>query len=221
MYADDQLLAISGLCHYVFCKRRCALIHLEHLWTENYLTADGRLMHERVHEGEPETRGNLRTVRGLSLISRRLGLAGVADLVEFHREPTATLVLPGWTGTWRVYPVEYKRGKARQVNHDQIQLCAQTICLEEMLNTTIPEGALYYGQTRKRTVVPMSTELREKTEQIAAEFHQLMEKKEIPIATFKPCCKSCSLIDDCMPELSGAASRYLEKMITESAADDF
>ena len=221
MYADDQLLAISGLQHFAFCRRQCALIHLERIWTENYLTADGRVMHERVHEGDPETRGDLRTVRGLSLVSRRLGLVGVADLVEFHRDAASSLTLPGFSGTWRVYPVEYKRGKMRRENHDQIQLCAQALCLEEMLNTRIPEGSLYYGQTRKRTIVSMSEELRHETERIAMKFHQLMEMKSLPPPDKQAHCKSCSLADECMPELCASASRYLEKMIVESSEDIF
>lgn len=216
MYSADELVPISGLQHLAFCKRQCALIHLERLWTESFLTADGRLMHERVHSDESETRGDLRIVRGLPLVSRRLGLSGIADVVEFHRDDDSPLRLPKFSGTWRVYPVEYKRGKRKKGNHDDVQLCAQAICLEEMLGVVINEGSLYYGQTRSRTVVSLDRKLREETENLAEQFHQLMTSGITPAPQAGPQCKSCSLADDCLPDLSGKASAYLAKMIEEN-----
>jgi len=216
MYADDQLLAVSGLQHIAFCARQCALIHLEQTWSESFLTAQGRLMHERVHSDESETRGDLRITRGLPLTSRRLGLVGVADVVEFHRDPDSTFKLPGRQGTWRVYPVEYKRGKRKKDKVDEVQLCAQALCLEEMLGVTIPEGSLYYGQTRNRVVVPLDAELRNETERLTGKFHELMASGVTPPPSVSPRCKSCSLSEDCMPGLPGNAAAYLDKMIAEN-----
>ncbi len=217
MDADEELLAISGLQHIAFCERQCALIHLEQVWTENFHTAEGRLMHERVHSDESETRGDLRIVRGLPLKSRRLGLVGFADVVEFHRQDGADVVLPKQKGTWSVYPVEYKRGKKKKDNTDAVQLCAQGLCLEEMLQTRIPEGSLYYGRTRSRTVVPFDERLRTETaESLAERFHRLMERGITPPPKAGPHCASCSLAEECLPDLSGSASGYLEKMIAEN-----
>ena len=213
MYCDDQLLAVSGLQHIAFCARQCALIHLEQAWSENFLTAQGRIMHERVHGNESETRGDVRITRGLPLSSRRLGLVGVADVVEFHRDPESSFRLPGRHGTWRVYPVEYKRGKRKKDNVDEVQLCAQALCLEEMLEVIIPEGSLYYGQTRNRVIVPINEPLRRETELLAERFHELMDSGQTPPPTIGQHCKSCSLAGDCMPELPKKASAYIEKMI--------
>jgi CRISPR-associated exonuclease Cas4 len=213
MYRDDQLLAVSGLQHIAFCPRQCALIHLEQAWSENFLTAQGRLMHERVHSTESETRGDVRITRGLPLRSQRLGLVGVADVVEFHRDPESTFKLPGRQGTWRVYPVEYKRGKRKKGNIDEVQLCAQALCLEEMLDVNILEGSLYYGQTKNRVVVAIDEPLRRETEQLAERFHELMDSGQTPPPTIGPQCKSCSLAEECMPALPKNAAAYLEKMI--------
>ncbi len=213
---SEELLPISGLQHLAFCARQCALIHLERAWTENVLTAEGRLMHERVHSDESETRGDLRIVRGLPLVSRRLGLSGVADVIEFHRDANSPLRLEKYSGTWRVYPVEYKRGKQKKGDHDEVQLCAQAICLEETLGVSIPEGSLFYGKTRNRTVVPLDKTLRNKTERLAAEFHQLMQSGVTPPPSAGEHCKSCSLADECMPDLKRKAADYVAKMIEEN-----
>jgi len=217
MYSDDQLLAVSGLQHIAFCARQCALIHLEQTWSENFLTAQGRLAHDRVHSDESETRGDVRITRGLPLASRRLGLVGIADVVEFHRDPDSTFKLPGRQGTWRVYPVEYKRGKRKKNNVDEVQLCAQALCLEEMLDVTIPEGSLYYGQTRNRVIVSLNEKLRRETEQLAQRFHDLMASGVTPPPAIGPYCKSCSLAAECMPALPQNASAYLEQMIDKSS----
>ncbi|MDR3110266.1 MAG: CRISPR-associated protein Cas4 [Planctomycetaceae bacterium] len=216
MYSENQFVAISGLSHLAFCERQCALIHLEQLWTENIFTAEGRLMHEKVHSSESETRGDIRTVRGLPLHSKRLGLVGVADVVEFHRDENATLQLPKQKGAWFVYPVEYKHGKRKKGNCDTVQLCAQALCLEEMLNTEISEGALFYGKTKSRTVIAFDKRLRTETELLALRFHKLMEGGETPPPKTGAHCQSCSLVEDCMPQLSGKASLYIDKMIEQS-----
>lgn len=216
----EELLPISGLQHLAFCERQCALIHLERLWTENVLTAEGRVLHDRVHSDDSETRGKVRTARGLPLVSHRLGLSGVADVVEFRRDDNATLRLPKRLGTWSVYPVEYKRGKRKKENFDEIQLCAQALCLEEMLNVPIPEGSLFYGKTRSRTEVSITDDLRTETRRLALRFHELMRSGITPPPKPGPHCESCSLADECMPgvvqKTSGRASVYLTKMIEES-----
>ncbi len=141
IYSEDDLFMISALQHYAFCPRQCALIHIEQAWLENRWTAEGRILHERVHEQEGESRAGVRIERGLPLRSLRLGLVGVADVVEFHP-------LPG--GGWQLFPVEYKRGKPKPDHCDEVQLCAQAMCLEEMMGVEVSQGALFYGKTRHR-----------------------------------------------------------------------
>ncbi|MCL2744479.1 MAG: CRISPR-associated protein Cas4 [Planctomycetaceae bacterium] len=218
MFSEDQYVAISGLQHLAFCEKQCALIHLEKLWTENVLTAEGRLMHDNAHSNTSETRGDLRIVRGLPLHSKRLGLSGIADVVEFHRSENASLQLPKHKGAWFVYPVEYKHGTKKSFKSDSIQLCAQALCLEEMLQTEIKEGALFYGKTKSRTAVQFDENLRTKTEYYALRFHQLMETGEIPPPKAGAHCKQCSLVDDCMPQLSGKASLYFAQMLEQTLA---
>ncbi len=143
-YAEDDLIPISALQHLIFCERQCALIHVEQAWDENRFTAEGRIMHERVHEAGEDSRGTVRVARGLSLRSLRLGLIGKADVVEFHRVER---------GRWRPFPVEHKRGKPKPDESDKVQLCAQALCLEEMLGAEVPSGAIFYGRTRHRLEV--------------------------------------------------------------------
>ena len=165
--ADESLVMISALQHWLFCRRQCALIHLEQVWEENRLTASGRVLHERVDERKSETRRTLRQAMAVRLVSHRLGVWGVADMVEFHLAdaecaPDGTKVaarLPGLAGFWRPFPVEYKRGKPKSHRADEVQLCAQAICLEEMLGVSIPTGALFYGEPRRRDRKSTTSEL--------------------------------------------------------------
>ena len=143
----DDLIMLSALQHLVFCERQCALIHIEQLWSENVLTAEGRIMHDKVDTANRESRGNIRIEYGVPMRSLRLGLIGKADVVEFHK-PCPVMYLNGNSDKWIPFPVEYKRGKPKGGNCDKVQLCAQALCLEEMMNVEIPEGALFYGQTR-------------------------------------------------------------------------
>ena len=163
MYTEDDLLPISALQHLEFCPRRCALIHIEGAWTENVQTAEGRALHQRVHESPSETVAGVRVARGLRLCSRELGLFGVADVVEFH--PTEShdervVTLPGSQQRWIAFPVEYKRGRRKSEMSYAVQLCAQALCLEEMLGGFVPAGALYHGQSRRRQVIPFDEPLR-------------------------------------------------------------
>lgn len=212
-YTEDQLLPLSALQHFIFCPRQCALIHVEQAWSENRLTAEGRIMHDRVHGGDNESRGDVRISRGIRLKSLRLGLAGIADVVEFHRN--------GETDQWRPFPVEYKRGKPKAGRCDEVQICAQALCLEEMLDLHIPEGALFYGKTRRRAGVAFEPELRNLVEHTAALVHELMESGKTPPPVAGPKCRSCSLHDLCMPEVAAAprnVASYLERIMAEADA---
>lgn len=199
---------LSALQHYLFCPRQCALVHVEGVWSENYLTAAGRQLHERVDRKGTETRKDVHLATSLRLLSNRLGLTGVADMVEFHRqsEPRdaggicVAARLPGQAGFWRPFPVEYKRGAPKAHRADEVQLCAQALCLEEMLGVSIKAGALFYGESRRRTDVEFDAELRALTEDVAAKVHELMRNGKTPPPVLTKGCKACSLFEQCQPK---------------------
>jgi len=202
--AEDALVPVSALQHYLFCPRQCALIHVERIWTEDGATAEGRILHERVDGGRPDRRGGVRTVRGLMLRSFALGVAGKADAVEFHGSTP--------------YPVEYKRGRPKAHRADAVQLCAQALCLEEMFGLPVPEGALFYGETRKRQPVAFDDELRALTVGVAAATRAMIVAAYTPPPRFGPGCRRCSLAGDCRPqrlEKPPAVQRWLAGQITE------
>jgi CRISPR-associated exonuclease Cas4 len=201
MFTEEDLLPLSGLQHMQFCERQWALIHLEQIWMENRLTAEGQVMHERVHQSQSEGRPGLRIVRGLRLHSLRLGLSGQADVVEYYRTEQAGIRLPGRQGFWTAFPVEYKRGKPKSDACDEVQLCAQGLCLEEMYGSPVAGGALYYGEPRRRTDVFFSPELREQTETLATRMHALYQARITPRASWEPKCDACSLRDACLPKI--------------------
>jgi CRISPR-associated exonuclease Cas4 len=206
-YTQDDLIQLSSLQHYIFCPRQCALIHIEQVWTENVFTAEGRVMHERAHEGGSEVRGDIRTDRSLAIRSLRLGLSGMADVVEFHRQAD---------GLWQPFPVEYKLGKPKADDCDTVQLCAQALCLEEMLNVSIPAGAIFYGKTRRRLDVVFDACLRDKTEQTARDVRALLESGATPEPEYSKKCESCSLVAQCLPKTMGkrrSVKRYLSKAL--------
>jgi len=186
---DQRLIPLSALQHYVFCPRQCALIHNEQVWAENFLTAQGQLLHQRVDGGEPETRKGILYERSVSVAVSKLGLTGKLDLVE--RELT----------TGNVVPVEYKRGKPKIEDCDRIQLCAQGLCLEEMMDRTVSHGALWYWQTRHREVIQFDQPLRQKTLQVISEVRSLFDDGKTPRAKFDKKCKACSLLDICNPQI--------------------
>lgn len=200
-YSEADLLPLSGLQHLLFCERQCALIHVERAWRENLLTAEGRVFHERVDGADAEARGNLKIARGIPLRSLRLGLTGRADVVEFSRviEGEHGARLPGIEGHWLPYPVEYKRGQPKWIDCDRVQLCAQALCIEEMLQVAVPAGAIFYGRVRRREEVCFDQRLRETTEQAAMRFRELVERGETPIVYRTPKCRSCSLLEICLP----------------------
>ncbi len=191
MYAEDELLPISALQHYLYCPRQCALIHLERVWAENRYTAEGRILHAVADSGRVRGRGGVRARGGMPVRSLRLGLTGVADVVEFGAVPGAPQV---------PYPVEYKRGRPKDQDWDRVQLCAQALCLEEMLDVSVPEGALFYGQRKRREVVIFDDALRAKTTETAARVHALLGDGATPAPGSAGRCRNCSLRPLCRPE---------------------
>ena len=207
--AEDALVPVSALQHYLFCPRQCALIHIEQAWAENAATAEGRVAHERVHAADSEKRRGVRTVTGMPLRSERLGVSGIADVVELHR--TAQ-------GGWAPFPVEHKRGRPKAHRADAVQLCAQALCLEEMFGLSVPQGALFYGETRKRQPVAFDDELRALTAGTAAATRAMIAAARTPPPRFGPGCRRCSLAGDCRPqrlEKPPAVQRWLAGQITE------
>ena len=217
LFSEDELLPLSGLSHISFCDRRWALIHLESVWEENRFTAEGSQVHERAHSAELETRPGVLVRRTLPLHSFRLGLSGQADVVEFHPwDLEKAIRLPGRKGSWRAYPVEYKRSrdKAGSIAY-RIQLCAQAMCLEEMLCTSVPEGAIYDAKARRRQEVHFEPPVRQEVSRLAEQMHSLYNSAVTPRAVLKRACRSCSLNNYCIPETFGAVqsvSQYLKRM---------
>lgn len=215
-YTPDELLPLSGLQHFLFCRRQWALIHVERQWQDNVLTAEGRLMHERVDDPYfTEARNGVIISRAVPVASYTLGLSGVCDVVEFTESPDG-VQLTGRSKLFRPAPVEYKRGKPKPGPCDEAQLCAQAICLEEMLAVAIPTGYLYYGETRHRLTVPLTVELRELVQNAAEEMHGYFKRGYTPrVKPFKGC-RSCSLADICLPVLQEKvvpAGKYIQQQI--------
>lgn len=203
---EEDYLPLSGIQHFVFCRRQWALIHLEQQWAENLRTTEGELLHKNAHDAEQRTlRGDLLTVRAMRVHSARLGLSGECDVVEFRRSPDG-VPLSGEKGLWLPYPVEYKRGRAKLTACDEAQLCAQALCLEEMLCCSVPEGALFYGQPRRRQEVTFTRSLRTLVEDAAREMHQLFQRGYTPKCKPTKGCNACSLKDLCLPRLAKAPS---------------
>ena len=200
-WLEEDWLQLSGLQHFAFCRRQWALIHIENQWAENYRTVDGQLMHEHVHDQEfRESRGDCLIVRGLAIHSAELGISGQCDVVEFHRD-TSGAPLREREGLWLPYPVEYKRGRPKEHSADELQLCAQAMCLEEMLCCDIPEGALYYGEPHRRTVVQFTAELRGQVQDSLSEMHELYKRRFTPKVRPSKTCNACSLKELCLPKL--------------------
>ncbi len=206
MFDDpDDLLMISALQHFIYCERQCALIHIEQLWSENLFTVEGRVIHDKVDTANRESRGSVRIEYGMPLRSLRLGLIGRADVVEFHKHDNV----------WVPFPVEYKRGKPKRDNCDKVQLCAQAICLEEMMHVEIPEGALFYGEPRRRYDVKFDAALRKETEETTIRLRNLITSGITPPPLYSAKCKKCSLVELCLPQASKRVSSYLLKAVEE------
>lgn len=205
----DDLIQLSALQHYAFCPRQCALIHVEQTWMESGRTAEGRIMHEKVHEEGTESRGDTRIERGVAIRSLRLGVIGKADVVEFRRQTD---------GSWQPLPVEYKRGKPKPADCDKVQLCAQAICLEEMLGVHIPVGAIFYGRTRRRLDVDFDESLRRETEETAKRTHALIDSGHTPKPAYAKRCENCSLMAGCLPKTINkkrSVKTYISKLVSE------
>lgn len=198
---ENEYLALSGLQHYYYCPRQWAMIHVEQQWAENYFTADGQTFHHRAHDGsQRERRGNVLTVRGLPVASQTLGVSGICDVVEFHLDSSGVSIF-GEEGLWRPYPVEYKRGSPKEHNADAMQLCCQAMCLEEQLLCHIPEGSLFYGETRRRQRIALDEPLRRQVRETLAQMRQLYERGRTPKVKPSKRCAACSLKELCLPKL--------------------
>ena len=216
-YSEDEYLMLSGIQHFCFCRRQWALIHLEQQWAENVRTVDGEIFHKNAHDKERhETRGNQIIVRGMPVSSATLGISGECDVVEFHRSETGVSI-HGKPGTYEIIPIEYKRGEAKKDDCDRLQLAAQAMCLEEMFSTTISEGALYYGETRRRENITFSQELRDEVKEIFQEMHQYYERGYTPKVKKSKACNSCSLKEICLPKLEKtiSVSDYIAQALKE------
>ena len=216
-YKEEDFLAISGLQHFRFCRRQWALIHIEELWAENLLTAEGEILHRRAHDtAQREKRGDLLITRDMRVFSSRLGITGACDVVEFRRSENG-IALPGREGQYRPYPVEYKRGSPRNDDVNHLQLCAQALCLEEMLCCDIEEGALYYGEIRHREKVLFTETLRREVISALEEMHLLYQKRHTPKVRPDKSCSACSLKDLCLPKLmqKREVSAYLREHLEE------
>ncbi len=217
MYNEEDYLQLSGLQHFIFCRRQWALIHVEKQWAEDYRTADGQVFHTKAHnEKAREKRGDTLIIRGLKIASSALGVSGECDVVEFHRDPDGIPLL-GEEGFWLPFPIEYKRGEPKSYDADRLQLCAQAMCLEEMLCCDIPSGALFYGQTRRRENVQFSEELRSEVRAALAEMHELLKRGYTPKVKTKKGCNACSLKELCLPNLDrrGSGAVFLRKTLEE------
>ena len=217
VYDEEDFLQLSGIQHFAFCRRQWALIHVEKLWAENFRTTDGALMHEKVHDPEQkESRGDRCVMRSVSVHSRTLGLSGQCDVVEFRKSADG-VPLNEKQGFWMPYPVEYKRGEPKENDCDALQLCAQAMCLEQMLCCKIEEGALYYGQTKRRQVVPLTADLRKRVEEMAEEMHAYARRGYTPKVKPTKGCNACSMKELCMPKLlrNKSAAAYLQSAAGE------
>ncbi len=215
MYSEEDYLMLSGIQHFAFCRRQWALIHIEQQWTENERTTAGELMHKKAHDaGSFEKRGELLIARGLRVSSPMLGVSGQCDVVEFHQHKEG-VTLFGYDGKWNLTPVEYKHGSPKENNADELQLCAQAMCLEEMFQTNIPDGYLYYGENRRRSHLEFTESLREEVRRMTKEMHDLFQRGYTPNVKPTKRCKACSLENLCIPKLQKAMKvrTYIEQGI--------
>ena len=216
-YAEDDYLMISGLQHFKFCRRQWALIHVEQQWAENVHTVTGELMHKKAHDPYlTEKRKDTIIVRALPVSSRELGISGECDVVEFHKCEDG-IQLHGHRGLYSVFPVEYKKGKPKLTEEDKLQVVAQALCLEEMFSTRVAQGAIFYGETRRREQIEITEELREEVIHMLAEMHQYYARKYTPKVKPSKVCNACSLKDICLPKLNKTVSvkTYIEQRLEE------
>lgn len=216
-YKEEEYLQLSGLQHFAFCRRQWALIHIENQWAENFRTIDGAIAHQNAHDpGFEESRGDRWITRGVSVHSSQLGVSGQCDVLEYHRGDTG-IPIRGKDGLWQPYPVEYKRGRPREDTGDALQLCGQAMCLETMLCCDIPEGALYYGEIRRRVCITFTEELRKEVKDLLAQMHELYQRGYTPRVKPTKSCNACSLKELCLPKLlkNRSVSAYLKDAMEE------
>lgn len=216
-FDDSDLLQLSGLQHFAFCRRQWALIHIEHQWAENWRTVDGEIMHDKAHDiTMTESRGDRKITRGMYIRSPSLGISGQCDVVEFLRSEDG-VTMPNWDGKWLPFPIEYKRGTPKSTDADRLQLCAQAMCLEEMLCCPVPKGALFYGETHRREVVECTEELRNQVRDMLAEMHEYYRRGYTPKVKRSKSCNACSLKELCVPTLMAKTdvNAYLRKSLEE------
>jgi CRISPR-associated exonuclease Cas4 len=212
-YDDDNLLLLSGIQHFAFCQRQWALIHIEKQWAENMRTVEGKQLHERADDPYfMETRHNVKIVRSIPLVSRRLGMYGVADVIEYYHDNEAD-------STPQINIVEYKRGKPKPDDRDEVQLCAQAICLEEMLGIELKYGYFFYGETKHRCKVNFDDKLREKVKNLAIQMHDFFKRGITPAPIKDKKCRCCSMKELCLPVLGkkeNTAGIYLKRLVKEA-----
>lgn len=220
MFDPDDYLMLSGIQHYAFCPRQWALINIEQVWDDNRLTAEGQLMHSNVdNPAYRQKNGELITLRRLAIASGSLGLYGFSDAVELtpSASPEKAVTHPAYPGLWRMHPVEYKHGRPKPDLRDKVQVAAQAICLEEMFDTLIPEGSVFYGDSNRRITFEIDKGLRSFTIGCAIEMHRIFDAGIIPEPVYKPHCRNCSLLDKCIPQTpsSTAVGKYLKSNLYE------
>ena len=216
-FREEDRLQLSGLQHFAFCRRQWALIHVEQQWRDNLRTVEGNILHERAHDDTIRERGRDKiTFRGLRITSAKLGISGACDVVEFVRSTEGTR-LAGEEGLWQPFPVEYKRGSSKLSDADRLQLSAQAMCLEEMLCCSIPEGAVFYGETRRRERVNLDDTLRERVRSMVSEMHGYDQRGYTPKVNTGKHCNACSLKELCLPVLcrKSSARTYIRNHMEE------
>lgn len=207
MFNEDNFILLSALQHYIFCPRQCGLIHVDDAWQDNLFTVRGEILHEKVDTDTYETRGDLKTVRGLRIHSYNYGIVGRCDVVEFKQTRNGEEVIP----------VEFKSGIPKEDISDKVQLCAQVLCLEEMMNVQIPKAAFFYGKIRRRNIVEVNEELRKQTEEVIVKVHEIVEAKKVPGAEYSTKCRNCSLINICQPKAmnSKKLKNYIKNLYSQ------
>ncbi len=221
MYTEDEMLMLSGIQHYMFCPRQWALIHIDQQWEENKLTAEGQILHKNVDDPfYRQKNGDSIILRSIHIASKELGVYGLTDAVELisSDSPENSITHNRYKGFWKLYPVEYKRGRPKYDETDEVQLAAQVMCLEEMYGVEISYGALYYDAVKHREVIAVTEELRNLTRECAGQMHEMFRNGIIPKANRRPRCRSCSISNICLPEINDRpkVSSYLKNNLYES-----
>ena len=215
-YREEDYLMLSGIQHFSFCRCQWALIHIEQQWDENLRTVEGNLFHQKAHDGySSEKRKDVIISRGMPVFSRKMGVSGVCDIVEFHRDDEKGISIYGREGKYLVYPVEYKKGQPKEEESDILQMAAQAMCLEEMLGCNISKGYLFYGEIRRRMEVPLEEGIRQSVRDSFLEMHQYFQRNYTPKVRRTKACNACSLKNLCLPQLmkQKSARDYVDRQI--------